>query len=145
MSDSVQPHRRQPTRLLRPWDSPGKNTGVGCHFLLQCVKVKSESEVWLGRVKWKGNNPARNKDTWIGRPCLMHLQIMRGSERSFGANLFVPPSSKKTHPRSQSRHEEGCFLSTHSVGIKVTALAVNTLTMWGRQRSLSCGLQNATA
>ena len=38
MSDSVQPHRRQPTRLPRPWDSPGKNTGVGCHFLLQCMR-----------------------------------------------------------------------------------------------------------
>ena len=37
--------RRQPTRLPCPWDSPGKNTGVGCHFLLQCMKVKSESEV----------------------------------------------------------------------------------------------------
>ena len=45
MSDSVRPHRRQPTRLPRPWDSPGKNAGVGCHCLLQCVKVKSESEV----------------------------------------------------------------------------------------------------
>ena len=45
MSNSVQPHRWQPTRLPRPWDSPGKNTGVGCHFLLQCMKVKSESEV----------------------------------------------------------------------------------------------------
>ena len=45
MSDSVWPHRWQPTRLPRPWDSPGKNTGVGCHFLLQCMKVKSESEV----------------------------------------------------------------------------------------------------
>ena len=45
MSDSVRPHRRQPTRLPRPWDSPGKNTGVGCHFLLQCMKVKSESKV----------------------------------------------------------------------------------------------------
>ena len=45
MSDSVRPHRRQPTRLPHPWDSPGKNTGVGCHFLLQCLKVKSESEV----------------------------------------------------------------------------------------------------
>ena len=45
VSDSVRPHRRQPTRLHRPWDSPGKNTGVGCHFLLHCVKVKSESEV----------------------------------------------------------------------------------------------------
>ena len=45
MSNSVRPHRRQPIRLPRPWDSPGKNTGVGCHFLLQCMKVKSESEV----------------------------------------------------------------------------------------------------
>ena len=45
MSDSVRPHRGQHTRLPRPWDSPGKNTGVSCHFLLQCVKVKSESEV----------------------------------------------------------------------------------------------------
>ena len=45
MSNSVRLHRRQPTRLPRPWDSPGKNTGVGCHFLLQCMKVKSESEV----------------------------------------------------------------------------------------------------
>ena len=45
MSDSVRPHRQQPTRLPGPWDSPGKNTGVGCHFLLQCMKVKSESEV----------------------------------------------------------------------------------------------------
>ena len=40
-----EPHRRQPTRILRPWDSPGKNTGVGYHFLLQCMKVKSQSEV----------------------------------------------------------------------------------------------------
>ena len=45
VSDSVPPDRRQPTRLLHPWDSPGKNTGTGCHFLLQCIKVKSESEV----------------------------------------------------------------------------------------------------
>ena len=45
MSNSVRHHRRQPTRLPCPWDSPGKNTQVGCHFLLQCMKVKSESEV----------------------------------------------------------------------------------------------------
>ena len=42
MSDSVRPHRRQPTRLPRPWDSPGKNPGVGCHFLLHCMKMESE-------------------------------------------------------------------------------------------------------
>ena len=45
MSDSVRPHRWQPTRLPHPWDSPGKNTGVGYHFLLHCMKVKSQSEV----------------------------------------------------------------------------------------------------
>ena len=41
---TVRRHRREPTRLPRPWDSPGKNTGVGSHFLLQCMKVKIESE-----------------------------------------------------------------------------------------------------
>ena len=45
VSNSVRPHRRQPTRIPRPWDCPGKNTGAGCHFLLPCRKVKSESEV----------------------------------------------------------------------------------------------------
>ena len=45
VSDSVRPQRQQPTRLPRPWDSLGENTGVGCHFLLQCMKVKSENEV----------------------------------------------------------------------------------------------------
>ena len=45
VSNSVRPHRWQPNRLSHPWDSPGKNTGVGCHFLLQCMQVKSESEV----------------------------------------------------------------------------------------------------
>ena len=45
VSDSMRPRRvRQPTWLPHPWDSPGKNTGVGCHFLLQCMKVESESE-----------------------------------------------------------------------------------------------------
>ena len=45
VSDSVWPHRRQTPRFPHPWDSPGKNTGAGCHFLLQCMKEKSESEV----------------------------------------------------------------------------------------------------
>ena len=48
MSNSVRPHRRRPTRLPRPWNSPGKNTGVGCHFLLQCMKVKVKP---LSRVR----------------------------------------------------------------------------------------------
>ena len=50
MSDFVRLHRWQPTRLPRPWDSPGKNTGAGCHFLLQCMKVKSEKWKWSHSV-----------------------------------------------------------------------------------------------
>ena len=49
MSNSVRPHRWQPTRLPHPWGSPGKNTGVGCHFLLQSMKVKSQNEVSQSR------------------------------------------------------------------------------------------------
>ena len=59
LSDSVRPHRWQPNRLPRPWHSPGKNTGVGCYFLLQCMKVKSESEVaqscLAGIIKYRTN------------------------------------------------------------------------------------------
>ena len=78
MSDSVWPHRRQPTRLPHPWDSPGKNTGVCCHFLLQCVKVKSESEVaqcvWLLATPWTAAYQAppsmgfSRQEYWSGVP-----------------------------------------------------------------------------
>ena len=52
MSDSVQPHKQQPSRLPCPWDSPDKNAGVGCHFLLQCMKVKTLSRVRLLVTPW---------------------------------------------------------------------------------------------
>ena len=52
MTDSLRPHGLKPTRLPCPWNSPGKNTGVGCHFLLQCVKVKSLSRVRLLATPW---------------------------------------------------------------------------------------------
>ena len=54
----MRPHRRQPTRLPRPWDSPGKNTGVGCHSLLQCMKVKSLSPVRLLATPWTAAHQA---------------------------------------------------------------------------------------
>ena len=57
VSNSVRPHRRQPTRLPRPWGSPGKNTGVGCHFLLQCMKVKSEKWKWSRSVIYDPQRP----------------------------------------------------------------------------------------
>ena len=85
MSDSVRLHRRQPTRVPLPWDSPGKNTGVGCHFLLQCMKVKSKSEVKsLSRVRLlapHGLQPTRLlhpwdfpcKSTGVGCHCLLWI------------------------------------------------------------------------
>ena len=74
MSDSVRPHRRQPTRLPRPWDSPGKNTGVGCRFLLQRVKVKSLSRVLLFATPWTAAHQAppsmgfSRQEYWSGSP-----------------------------------------------------------------------------
>ena len=59
VSDPVRPHRWQPTRLLRPWGSPGKNTEVGCQFPLQCMQVKSESEVVSNSSRPRGLQPTR--------------------------------------------------------------------------------------
>ena len=78
MSDSVRPQRRQPTRLPCPWDSPGKNTGVGCQFLLQCVKVKSLSCVRLLVTPWTAAHQTPlsmgfpGKSTGVGCHCLLH-------------------------------------------------------------------------
>ena len=92
MSDSVQPHRQQPTMLPRPWDSPGKNTGVGCHFLLQCMKVKSESEVAQScpTSRLHGLQPTRllhpwdfpGKSTGVGCHCLLRRNILKGDNSS---------------------------------------------------------------
>ena len=68
------PHRQKPTRLPHPWDSPGKNTGVGCHFLLQCMKVKSLSRVWLLATPWTAAHQAppsmgfSRQEYWSGVP-----------------------------------------------------------------------------
>ena len=101
VSDSCATHRRQPTRLPGPWDPPGKNTGVGCHFLLQCMKVKRESEKW----KWScsvvsdssrphGLQPTRilhpwdfpGKSTGVGCHCLLRslcLYIIKSCLETF--------------------------------------------------------------
>ena len=74
VSDSVRPQRRQLTRLPRPWDSPGKNTGVGCHFLLRCMKVKSFSRVRLLATPWTAAYQAppsmgfSRQEYWSGVP-----------------------------------------------------------------------------
>ena len=84
VSDSVWPHRQQPTRMPRHWDSPDKNTGVGCHFLLQCMKVKKWkwSRSVLSDLQWPhGRQPTRllrpwdfpGKSTGVGCHCLLQL------------------------------------------------------------------------
>ena len=110
MSDSVRPHRRQPTRLPRPWASPGKNTGVGCHFLFQCTKVKSEkSEVAQSCLtpsdpmdcsppgsSVHGNFPG--KGTGVGCHCLLHLEghgTPKSGKRPVTANLTSVSGMRK--------------------------------------------------
>ena len=92
MSDSVWPHRRQPTRLPRPWDSPGKNTGVGCHFFLQCVKVKVKllSHVRLLATPWTAAYQAAPSMgfSWHTKSC-----AVGGSEAVVGTTGEAPGGS----------------------------------------------------
>ena len=84
---TLRPHRRQPTRLLCPWDSPGKNAGVGCHFLLQYMKVESESEVAQSCLTLRPHRlqPTRllrpwdfpGKSTGVGCHCLLSQTELR--------------------------------------------------------------------
>ena len=90
VSDSVRPHRQQPTRLQRPWDSPGKNAGVGCHFLLQCMKVKSESEV-------AQSCPTSGDPMDCSLPGSSVHGICQARVLEWGAIAFSAKNSKVTH------------------------------------------------
>ena len=99
---TVRPRRRQPTRLCRPWDSPGKSTGVGCHFCLQCMKVKSESEVAQSCLTLRdpmdcsppGSMGFSRQEYWSGLPLPSPLwpqgasDLPRGSLASSRTQLF---------------------------------------------------------
>ena len=89
VSNSAQPHRWQPTRLPCPWDSPGKNTGVGCHFLLQCMKVKSESEVAQSR-------PTLFDPMDCSLPGSSVHGIFQARVLEWGAIAFSPPTTKES-------------------------------------------------
>ena len=105
MCDSVRPHRRQPTRLPHPWDSPGKNTGVGCHCLLQCMKVKSQGEVAQSCPTQQphGLQPTRllqpwgfpGKSTGVGCHCLLQMEYYSVLKR------HKPSSHEKTQRNSE--------------------------------------------
>ena len=107
MSDSVRPHRGQPTRLPRPWDSPGKNTGGGCHFLLQCVKVKSLSRVQLSATPWTAAHQApppmgfSRQEYWSGVPLPSPtLRASQGDLERESISPCTPASSllSRIHP-----------------------------------------------
>ena len=97
MSDSVRPHRQQPTRLPHPWDSPGKNIGLGCHFLLQCMQVKSESEVaqscptlvtpWTAAYQAPPSMGFSRQEYWRGVPFLL---LIMSSDVSTGDGFGSP-------------------------------------------------------
>ena len=93
VSNSVPPHRRQPTRLPRSWDSPGKNTGVGCHFLLQCikVKVKSLSHAWLLATPWTAAYQAPSSMDFPGKSTGVGCHNW-SSERVFVRYVISPTS-----------------------------------------------------
>ena len=110
MSDSVQPQRRPPTRLLCPWDSLSKNTGVGCHFLLQCMKVKSQSEVTQSCPTLSdpmdcsppGSSVHPGKSTGAGCHCL--LQCMKVKSQSEVAQLCLTLSDPMDYLPGSSVH-----------------------------------------
>ena len=127
MSDSVRPHRWQPTRLPRPWDSPGKNTGVGCHFLLQCMKVKSESEVAQSCPTL--NNPMdcslpgssvhgiSRQEYWSGVPLpspLPHLYVV--------GNISIPILQRKLRHQEDNELPNAC--------VKISNLPTGLLCSW---------------
>jgi len=99
VSDSVRPHRWQPTRLRCPWDSPSKNTGVGCHFLLQCMKVKSEREVAQSCLTL--SDPMDYSPPWdfpgksarVGCHCLLQLVTQSCPTLSDPMDYTLPGSS----------------------------------------------------
>ena len=97
MSDSAWPHRWQPTRLARPWDSPGKNTGVGCHFLLQCMKVKSESQV-------AQSCPTLHDPTDCSLPGSSAYGIFQARVLDWGAIAFSDHFAR--HIQNEPDHEE---------------------------------------
>ena len=128
MPDSVWPQRRQPTGLPRPWDSPGKNTGVGCHLLLQCMKVKSESEVaqlcptlndpmdcglpgsfihgiFQARVLEWGAIAFSDKEGWVPKnKCFLIVVVLRSP-----SSLYVS-HGRPIHPRNEALRQGRDFI-----------------------------------
>ena len=127
MSDSVRPQWRQPTRLPRPWDSPGQNTGVGCHFLLQCrkvkVKVKSLSRIRLLATPWTAAHQAppstgfSRQEYWSGVPLVYsNLQF------SIALILFQMANNPFPWLRKTVSFQSYCLLCAGSTQFSLTSI-----------------------
>ena len=133
MPNSVRPHRWKLTRLPRPWDSPGKNTGVGCHFLLQCIKVKSESEV-------AQSCPTLRDPTDCSLPGSSIHGIYQARVLEWGAiafsNMYLPviskdfPVSTESKPPTPLTLERMAFTSTHQMSTPFTILIIQCLSVF---------------
>ena len=114
-------HRQQPTRLPHPWDSPGKNTGVGCHFLLQCVTVKSESEVaqscptlsdpWTAAYQAPPSMGFSRQEYWSGVPLpspknktYLYMNIMKYDQDLYPWKLKTPVKEFTEYVNKQETH-----------------------------------------
>ena len=110
----MRPHRRQPSRLPRPWDSPGKNTGVGCHFLLQCIKVKGESEVAQSCLT--PSNPMDCSPPGSSVHGICQARVLEWVAIAFSGGLHTP-INMASHPVcsvSCNRSADPCFPATPS-------------------------------
>ena len=139
----MRPHRRQPTRLPHPWDSPGKNTGLSCHFLLQCMKVKSESEVaqscptlsdpWTAAYQAPPSIGFSRQEYWRGVPLSSLVALLGGS-----MVRLMATSSKKIYATC-STSQFCCSQSPCCRGrpLLICASTGDTQTLKGRSESVS--------
>ena len=103
------PHRQQPTRLAHPWDSPGENTGVGCHFLLQCMKVKSGSKV-------AQSCPTLSDPMDCSLPGSSIHGIFQARVLEWGAIAFSVYHFNKRYIRKESAHSSHLSLPKKGIG-----------------------------
>ena len=127
----MRPHRRQPTRLPCPWDSPGKNTGVGCHFLLQCMKVKSESEV--AQSCWTFSDPMDCSPTGSSVHGIFQTRVLEWGAIAFSRLHYcflavLPLPDKRLFELSfetQGRGHRKAFVSRSPIGSCLVSLLLS--------------------
>ena len=130
MYNYVRPHRQQPTRLRHPWDSPGKNTGVGCHLLLQCMKVKSQSEVVQSCPT--PSDPIRKQYELGALFTLVHLNYKINEAREYQpCRKCVPLGLPRALSRRRQWHPTPVLLPGKSHGGR----SVVGCCLWGRTES----------